>query len=118
MANDSLIDLLWPFVFIAIAGWLATDIWRWLGVLLGNRISQDSVWLIWVRAVAVALVAAVIARLILYPTGFLETLPAVYRVGAVVIGFAVFLLTGQRVLVGILVAEAVLIACLFFFSTG
>ena len=47
-ANDTVIDVLWPFVFIAIAGWLATDIWRWLGVLLGNRIAQDSAWLIWV----------------------------------------------------------------------
>lgn len=118
MANDTVIDVLWPFVFIAIAGWLATDVWRWLGVLLGNRIAQDSVWLIWVRSVAIALVAAVVARLILYPTGFLETLPAVYRVGSVAIGFAVFLLTGQRVLAGILAAEAVLLTCLYFFSTG
>ena len=25
----------WPYLFIAIAGWLGTDIWRWLGVLVG-----------------------------------------------------------------------------------
>lgn len=118
MANDGVIDVLWPFVFIAVAGWLATDVWRWLGVLLGSRISQDSAWLIWVRAVAVALVAAVVARLILYPTGFLETLPGIYRVGSVAVGFAVFLLTRQSVLAGIVAAEAVLIICLYFFSTG
>ena len=118
MANDTLIDALWPFFFIAVAGWLATDVWRWLGVLLGNRIKQDSAWLIWVRSVAVALVAAVVARLILYPTGFLETLPVVYRVGAVSAGFAVFLVTRQSVLAGILVTETVLVACLYFFSTG
>ena len=28
----------WPFVFIAVGGWLATDIWRWLGVMAGNRL--------------------------------------------------------------------------------
>jgi hypothetical protein len=116
MAGNSLIDLLWPYVFIAIAGWLATDIWRWLGVLLGNRIAQDSAWLIWVRSVAVALVAAVVARLILYPPGILETVPAVFRVGAVSIGFAVFLLTRQSVLAGIVAAEAVLIGCIVLFS--
>jgi hypothetical protein len=22
----------WPYIFIAVAGWLATDLWRWLGV--------------------------------------------------------------------------------------
>ena len=118
MANDAVIDVLWPFVFIAVAGWLATDVWRWLGVLLGSRIAQDSAWLIWVRAVAVALVAAVVARLILYPTGFLETLPAVYRIVSVAVGFVVFLLTRQSVLAGIIATEAVLITCLYFFSTG
>lgn len=110
MLNEALITALWPYVFIAIAGWLATDIWRWMGVLLGNRIREDSVWLIWVRSVAIALVAAVVARLILFPTGHLEMTPVALRVGAVIAGFSVFLLTGQRVLVGILTAEAVLIA--------
>jgi hypothetical protein len=32
----------WPYAFIAVAGWLATDIWRWLGVLIGNRLKEDS----------------------------------------------------------------------------
>ena len=59
-----------------------------------------------------------VARLILYPTGFLETLPAGYRVGAVGFGFVVFLLAGQNVLAGILSAEAVLVVCLYFFATG
>jgi hypothetical protein len=62
----------WPYLFIAIAGWLATDIWRWLGVLVGNRLSEESAALTWVRAVATALVAGVIAKLILYPTGALQ----------------------------------------------
>lgn len=42
----------WAYAFIAIAGWLATDIWRWLGVLAGNRLRDDSEALNWVRAVA------------------------------------------------------------------
>ena len=109
MVNAPLIDAIWPYIFIAIAGWLATDIWRWMGVLLGSRIREDSVWLIWVRSVAIALVAAVVARLILFPTGYLETTPVALRVGAVVSGFAVFLLTGQKALAGILAAEVVLI---------
>ncbi len=99
----------WPFLFIAIAGWLATDIWRWLGVLIGNRLQDDSPALVWIRAVATALVAAVIARLVLFPAGALEATPVALRVGATAIGFIVFLAAKQRVLVGILVAEAVLV---------
>ena len=64
----------WPFLFILLAGGLATDIWRWLGVLAGHRLRDDSEALIWVRAVATALVAGVIGKLVLFPTGALATL--------------------------------------------
>jgi len=94
----------WPYVFIAIAGWLATDIWRWLGVLVGNRLAQDSAALTWVRAVATSLLAAVIAKLILYPVGELQNVPVEVRLVAVSVGFAAFLMTGKRIWVGIAVA--------------
>jgi hypothetical protein len=100
----------WPYLFIAIAGWLGTDIWRWLGVLVGNRLSQDSAALTWVRAVATALLAAVIAKLILYPTGELRTVPVEVRLFAVTVGFAVFLIGGKRIWLGIAVALTLLLA--------
>ncbi|KGF68726.1 branched-chain amino acid transport [Hoeflea sp. BAL378] len=99
----------WPYVFIAIAGWLATDIWRWLGVLVGNRLKQDSAALTWVRAVATALLAAVIAKLILYPTGELAGVPVALRVVAAAAGFAAFLLAGKRIWVGIVTALGLLV---------
>ncbi|MCY0094823.1 AzlD domain-containing protein [Hoeflea ulvae] len=99
----------WPYVFIAVAGWLATDIWRWLGVLIGNRLKQDSALLTWVRAVATALLAAVIAKLILYPTGELNNVPMALRLLAVSVGFAAFLLSGKRIWIGIAVALGLLI---------
>ncbi len=99
----------WPYLFIAIAGWLATDIWRWLGVLVGNRLSEESAALTWVRAVATALVAGVIAKLILYPTGALQETPVLIRLIAVSVGFAAFLIAGKRIWVGIAVSLAFLI---------
>jgi branched-subunit amino acid transport protein len=99
---------LWPYVFIAVAGWLATDIWRWLGVLIGNRIDENSELLNWVRAVATALVAAVIAKLILFPTGALETSPLWLRLAAVGVGAAAFFMTGCKQIVGIAAAIFVL----------
>lgn len=91
----------WPYLFIAIAGWLATDIWRWLGVLIGNRLKQDSAALILVRSVATALLAAVIAKLILYPTGELKNVPVALRLIATAGGFAAFLIGGKRIWIGI-----------------
>lgn len=99
----------WPYVFIAIAGWLATDIWRWLGVLVGNRLKQDSAALTWVRAVATALLAAVIAKLILYPVGELQNVPVAIRLFAASIGFGAFLISGKRIWVGIIVALGLLV---------
>ncbi|MGE8103936.1 AzlD domain-containing protein [Allorhizobium sp. NPDC080224] len=98
----------WPYIVIIVAGWLATDIWRWLGVLAGNRLQEGSEALNWVRAVATALVMAVTAKLIVFPTGTLETSPLWLRLVAAALGFAAFLLAGQRVIVGVLVPLAIL----------
>lgn len=99
----------WPYIFIAIAGWLATDMWRWLGVLAGNRLKEESAALTWVRAVATALVAAVIAKLILYPTGALQETPVALRLIAVSVGFGAFLVLGKRIWIGIAVSLSLLI---------
>ncbi|MFB2552157.1 AzlD domain-containing protein [Ensifer soli] len=103
----------WAYGFIAIAGWLATDLWRWLGVIAGNRLREDSEALNWVRAVATALVAAVVAKLILYPTGTLETSPLWLRLGAVAVGATAFFLFGRRPAIGIASAIASLAAGLY-----
>ena len=104
-------DGLWPYVFIAVAGWLATDVWRWAGVLIGNRLDETSEALNWVRAVATALVAAGIAKLIFFPTGTLETSPLWLRLGAVVFGALCFFFGGRyRQIAGIAAAIAFLAA--------
>lgn len=100
----------WPFLFILVAGWLATDFWRYLGVYLGGHLAEDSDLLVLVRAVATALVAAVIGNLIVFPSGALADTGLALRVGAAAAGFAAYLLLGRRILVGILGAEAVLVA--------
>ncbi len=99
-----------PYLFIVLAGALATDMWRWLGVLAGRRIDEDSELFVWVKATATALVAGVIAKQIVYPSGVLADSPTLLRVGAAAFGFAVFLATGKRMLLGIIAA----LACLSF----
>ncbi|MCO5733931.1 AzlD domain-containing protein [Rhizobium sp. SSA_523] len=99
---------LWVYVVIIVAGWLATDLWRWLGVLVGNRLDEDSEALQWVRAVATALVMAVTSKLVFFPTGALADSPLWLRVGALGCGFLAFLLSGQRVIVCVGVSIALL----------
>ncbi|MEO9457934.1 MAG: AzlD domain-containing protein [Lentilitoribacter sp.] len=99
----------WPYIFILVAGWLATDIWRWLGVLVGNRLEEGSLGLLWVRAIATSIIAAIIAKLIIYPTGSLLDFDIVVRIGAVIIGFIVFIYAKKRIIAGVVTS----LACLF-----
>ena len=103
----------WPYLFILAAGWLATDGFRFLGVYFGGRLSEDSEALVVVRALATALVAAVIGNLVVFPSGALAEAPLWMRIGSVAIGFAGYLALRKSVLFGILIGEAVLLAGLF-----
>lgn len=93
------------YALIFLAGFLPTVVWRWAGVALAGKISADGEVLIWVRAVATALIAAVMAKLLLYPSGALADIPLTLRLAATAIGFALFIVSGQRVLVGVVSAE-------------
>lgn len=104
----------WPYLFILVAGWAMTYPWRFLGVVLGGRLREDSDVLVLVRACATALVAAVIGNLICFPTGAAAETSLALRIGAAAAGFASYFFLGRRVIVGILVAEAIFCAGLFF----
>ena len=106
----------WPYVVILVAGWLATDAWRYLGVIAAGRLTETSPVFIWVKAVATALLAGLIARLMLFPEGGLAASPLWLRLGAMAIGFAVFRMARNSVLLGILAAEAVLIGGVLLLS--
>ncbi|EIM78174.1 hypothetical protein A33O_00255 [Nitratireductor aquibiodomus RA22] len=113
MSFDAFDAWWWPYLFILLAGWLATDSWRYLGVYLGGKMSEESDILVFVRCVATALVAAVIANLIVFPSGALADSPLVLRVGAAIAGFAAYLLARKQILAGIVVAETVLLTGLY-----
>lgn len=98
-----------PYLYILVAGALVSDCWRWLGALVAGQLREDSELLEWVRAVAGALIAGVIARLILFPNGALAETELWLRVLAAGVGFTGFLLIKRSVLAGVLLAEAVLL---------
>ena len=107
-----------PYLFILLAGTLMTDIWRWLGVLAGNRLRDDSEALNWVKAVATALIAGVIGNLILFPSGALASAPVALRLAAAALGWAAFMAARKSILAGVVAAELVLIIGWFMISGG
>jgi hypothetical protein len=116
MTFDAFDTWWWPYVFILLGGWLATDMWRFLGVYLGGRLSEESEALVLVRCLATALVAAVIGNLIVFPSGALADVPLLVRIIAAVVGFVAYLLVRKSILVGILAAEAVLLTAIYVFG--
>ncbi|MDA8870536.1 AzlD domain-containing protein [Rhizobiaceae bacterium] len=99
----------WPFVFILLFGAIPTAMWRWIGVLAIGEVDEKSEWLVLVRCIATSLVAAVIAQIVLFPSGALAEAPFALRLGAAAAGFAAFLLAERRMIVGIVVGEAILL---------
>lgn len=106
---------LWLYVLVILAGYLPTDVWRWAAVLFARNLDEDSEIMIFVRGVATALVAGIITRLVLVPTGDLVAVPLIVRIGALAAGFLVFFLARRSLFVGILAGEAVMIAGAYFF---
>src|SRR6266851_2554581 len=56
---------------LLIAGFLPNEIWRMLGLWLGGGVNEGSELLVWVRAVATAILAGVIAQILVQPPGSL-----------------------------------------------
>ncbi|WP_182084555.1 AzlD domain-containing protein [Aureimonas sp. ME7] len=110
LSYHSIAETWWPYVFILVAGWLPTDVWRWLGVLSAGRLDERSPAIALARTIATSLVAAVIGRLVLLPGGSLEAIPLGFRVAALAGGFAAYYWLGRQTLVAIVVAEVILLA--------
>ncbi len=90
----------WPFAVILV-GAGATYVWRGLGVALSGRIDPGGRVFEWAACVAYALVAALVARMIVLPTGPLAETPLAERLGAAVLSLAVYFLVGRSMLWGV-----------------
>jgi Branched-chain amino acid transport protein (AzlD) len=97
------------FVLLVLVGFLPNEVWRMLGLVVARRIDEDSALFMWGRAVATAVLAGVIAKIILFAPGALAGVPLAIRLGAIACGFAGFLLVRRSVFAGVLTGELVLI---------
>ena len=113
--SDVMLEL-WPFLVLILVGYLPNEIWRLLGLVLARGLNEDSEVVIWSRAVATAILAGVIAKLILFSTGALDSIPLPVRVGAAVCGFIAFLAVKRSVFAGVIAGEAALLLGGFLFS--
>jgi Branched-chain amino acid transport protein (AzlD) len=96
------------YALLLLVGFLPNEIWRMLGLVVGRGIDEDSEFFVWARAVAIAVLAGVIAKIILLPPGTLASVPLAVRLGAIGCGLLAFLLVRRSVFAGVVAGEIVL----------
>jgi NCAIR mutase (PurE)-related protein len=106
-----------PYLALVLVGFLPNEIWRVLGLILARGLDEKSEIVVWARAVASATLAGVIAKLILFPSGALTSIPLSVRVGAAVCGFLAYLTVKRSVFVGVLVGEILVLLGGFLFAS-
>ena len=107
---------LWPYLVLVLVGYLPNEIWRVFGLVLARGLNEDSEIVVWSRAVATAILAGVIAKLILFAPGALAGIPLAVRVVAVACGFAAFIAARRSAFIGVAAGEAVLLLGGFLFA--
>ena len=101
------------YLSLLLAGTLTTQMWRWMGALLGSRLAVDGAVFLWVRAVATALVAAMVSRMLLFPTGALAGVPFGIRIGAFLGGLAIYFASRRNLGAGVVGGALVLLVAEF-----
>jgi branched-subunit amino acid transport protein len=79
---------------------LATYFWRGMSVLLSGRLTVDSELFHWIECVAYAMVAGLMMRIVLLPSGVLLASSLADRVTGCLIALAVYRLLRRNLLAG------------------
>jgi hypothetical protein len=105
-----------PYLALVLVGFLPNELWRALGLVFARGLDEDSELVVLARAIATAIIAGVIAKLILLPSGALAAIPLVVRGGAAGVGLLAFVIVKRSVFAGVLAGEAALLIGGFFFA--
>lgn len=100
----------WYLLAAVLVAFAANDLWRVLGVVLSDRLDDASPALVWIKMVATALVAALVAKFIVAPSGELAAAPIWLRLLSVALGLAAYALGRRSIALGVGAGAATLVA--------
>jgi len=98
------------YLALVLVGFLPSEVWRWIGLAVGRSLDEESEVVLWVRGVATALVAGVVARIVLFPPGGLAAVPLELRLGAIACGVVAFFALKRSAFAGVIAGEVALVA--------
>jgi branched-subunit amino acid transport protein len=87
-----------------------TYLWRGLGVLLADRIETSSEVFTWITCVAYSMVAGLIMRIIVMPTGLLASSLLTHRLISCALGLAAYYLARRNLFIAVSVGAVALTA--------
>jgi hypothetical protein len=105
-----------PYVMLILVGFLPNEVWRWFGLVMARGLDEGSEPVIWSRAVATAILAGVIAKLILFSSGELAGIALQVRLGAALCAFLAYIALKRSVFAGVLAGEAALLLGGYWFA--
>ena len=102
----SVIGDLWPYAALILVGFLPNEVWRMLGLVASRGIDEGSELIVWVRAVATAILTGVVSKIVVFAPGALGGVPLTVRLAAAATGMAAFFLLRRSVLAGVVVGTS------------
>ena len=70
------------YVLLVLVGFLPNETWRMLGLAAARGVNEESELFLLARAIATAVLAGVIAKIVVFPPGALAAVPLQIRLGA------------------------------------
>jgi branched-subunit amino acid transport protein len=111
--SGAMLHSAWAFI---LAGAVVTYAWRAGGVVFSGRINPDSAVMRWIAAIAYALLAGLIARLIVLPQGALAETALAWRMAAVAVTLAIYFVTRRNIAVGVFAGTVTMIMLVMGFG--
>jgi hypothetical protein len=105
-----------PYLAVILLGFLPSEIWRWLSVVIAHKIDEESELFLAVRSVATALLVGVVMKIVTVPAKELEVAPIWARGAAFVVAGAAFFAFRRSVFAAILAGETAIVAAAWFWG--
>lgn len=104
------------YLVLIFACFLPHEIWRWFGIVLSRGLDEESELIVWVRAVAIAILTGVVGKILVFSPGALANVPLWVRLSAAAVGMVAFFLARQAVLIGVAAGTGWLVLANFVIS--
>jgi hypothetical protein len=105
-----------PYLILIVFGFLPSEVWRWLSVVMARNIDEGSPVFVLARTIASVLLVGVVGRLILSPLGALALTPLWARLGALGVAAAFYLAFKRSVIAAVLSGEVAIMLATWHFT--